>query len=57
MGAIYSGRGWTRTQVGEYEDGNIYKGRGWGRTQLGEYEGDPDGAAASALLLLLANGG
>ena len=55
-GEIFSGYGWTRTQIGEYENGKIFSGRGWTRSQIGEYEGDC-GGAASALLLLLGNGG
>ena len=51
MGRVYKGRGWSRTQVGEYEKGYIYAGRGWSRTQIGEYD-DENGGAASALLLL-----
>lgn len=56
MSGIYKGSGWLRNQVGVYENGEIFSGYGWTRTQVGEYEGDC-GGAASALLLLLENGG
>ena len=47
---IYSGTGWGRSLVGEYDGSRVYSGTGWGRTQVGEYEGSPGGAAAFLLL-------
>ena len=51
MGRIYKGRGWSRTQIGEYEKGCIYSGRGWTRTQIGEYDDDNGGTALLLMLL------
>ena len=53
MTDIYSGLGWSKTQVGSCRDGCIYSGFGWGKTQIGSCSGTDQGAAAAALLLLL----
>jgi len=38
MSVIYLGTGWSRTAVGECENGVIYKGTGWNRTPIGAYD-------------------
>lgn len=40
MGVIYLGSGWSRTPVGEYENGIIYACTGWNKTQIGAYDGN-----------------
>jgi hypothetical protein len=37
-GILYRGTGWTKEEIGSYENGVIYRGTGWTREEIGSYE-------------------
>jgi len=53
MTDTYSGYGWSKTHIGQCDDGDIYSGSGWGKSQIGSYDGEDCGAVAAALFLFL----